>query len=410
MGQRVVIVGAGIIGASVALELSRRGISAVMLDAGRAAGGCSFGNSGLLSPGHAPLSAPGVDEEYLAGRDDAGSSGRFAVDDDPALEGWIGEFRKACSPEAYRRGMDALCALAPLVIPMFREWTGEMRERLGIECDFREAGALAIACSEPALGRLRSYGEDLRERGLAAELVDGAAARELEPAATEVAIGGAFYADWATIEPHRFAGGVVRLALEHGGELREGERVSRVWATGVELESGERIEADAVVVATGASASELLDLPMASALGWHADLRLSPGARRGTVIADRDVILTPMEDRLRLSGLVEITVSGRPHGPDRARIEQLLAGPEGVLAGVSGEVVSEWVGRRPALPDGLPAIGRMGDSLHVATGHARMGLTLGPATGRLMAELIAGEEPSVSIGAFDPRRFAAQRV
>jgi D-amino-acid dehydrogenase len=384
MSDRVVIVGAGIIGASTALELSSRGIKAIMLDAGRAAGGCSFGNSGLLSPGHAPLSAPGVCDEYLARRDDPSARGRFAPSGDPKLAAWIEGFGAACSRAAYDRGMDALCALAPLVMPLFREWTGEIRERLGIECDFREEGALAIARTENALEHLRNYAKDLQERGLAAELIDADAVRDLEPAATGEAIGGAFYADWATIEPHRFATGVVNLALEHGAELREGVRVDRIEPGAAVADSGERIEGDAVVVSTGADAAELLDLPMAAALGWHADLRASAGVRRGTVIADRDVILTPMEDRLRVSGLVEITTE-RPAGVDRSRIEQLLAGPRGVLDGIEGDIASEWVGRRPALPDGLPAIGRVDETLYVATGHARMGLTLGPATGRLIA-------------------------
>ena len=412
MNQRVVIVGAGMIGAAIALELSRRGVSVTVLDAHEPASGCSFGNSGLLSPGHAPLSAPGIDTRFLKNQNDPAASGRFAPSTDPDLNRWIAAFSRSCSPEAYRTGMDALCDLAHLVMPIFREWTKEIGDR----CDFRETGALVVATSAESLASLRNYARELHARGLPSELLDAQSVRSYEPAATDAVVGGVYHPDWATIEPHRFATAVMRTAQTLGTTLRTGARATRVGEKFVELQTGEHLEADAVVVATGADAATLLaplgvDLPMASALGWHADLDLKNPVRKAIVIADRDVILTPIESRLRLSGLVEITMSS-PAAPDAERIEQLLRGPGGVLKGITGEIVSTWVGRRPCLPDGLPAIGAVPgcESVYLATGHARMGLTLGPATGRLLAEMICGETISAPVDAFSPSRFASQHA
>ncbi len=400
------------IGAAIALELSRRGVAVTVLDANAPATGCSFGNSGLLSPGHAPLSAPGVDKKYFANRNDPTSSGRFAPAEDPALAKWISAFSKSCSPAAYSAGMDALCALAPLVMPMFREWT----EEIGDRCDFRESGALVVATSHESLASLCDYSAELDARGLPSEILDANGVREREPAACDDIVGGVFHPDWATIEPYRFASAVMRRAEALGTTVRSGTLVSQIGDGFAELESGERVGADAVVLATGADAAMLLaplgfDLPMASALGWHADLDLKDPVRTGIVIADRDVILTPMESRLRVSGLVEITTTP-PAAVDRVRIEQLLRGSDGVFAGISGEVVSMWLGRRPCVPDGLPVIGALpgAEKVFVAAGHARMGLTLGPATGRLVAEMICGETVSAPVGAFSPVRFVVQRV
>ncbi len=412
MKQRVIIVGAGMIGSAIAYELARHGVSALVLDAGEPARGCSFGNSGLIAPGHAPMSAPGVYERYLTERDNPSSAGRFAPGEDPALAGWMERFRAACAPDAYSRGVDALAGLAPLVMPLFREWAGD----LGNTFDLRENGALIAACSEETLAALRGEAQELSVRGLPVELLDGPASREREPALTDSVIGALFHPDWATIEPYRFATAVLNAALEQGAELRTNARAARAGEGFVELASGERLDADAVVIATGADARELLaplgvDLPMAAAVGWHADLRLDGAVRAATVIADREVILTPMEDRLRLSGLLEISTTP-PAGVDPARIAQLLRGPEGVVRGISGDVVSEWVGRRPSLADGLPALGAVpgAPGVFCAVGHARMGLTLGPATGRLLAEVIVGTPTSAPIGAFDPARFSAARV
>jgi len=415
MDQRAVIVGGGMIGAAVAYELTRRGVGAVVLDAGLPVGGCSFGNSGLLSPGHAPLPAPGYDVELLAARDDPGARARLAPSDDPALARWFDAFRKACAPDAYARSMDALAALTPLVIPLIREWA----EAIDEPCDLRQSGGVALAASEESMAGLRADAADLRARGVAAEEIDADAARALEPSATDAIVGGVHHPDWTTLEPRRFAQGVLAAAAGRGAEVRTHAPVVRLDAMGVVLATGERVDGDAVVLAAGADAASLaaslgLDLPLASALGWHADLKAPRAVKAGLVLADRDVILTPMEDRLRLSGLVEITTTA-PDRVDPGRIAQLRRGPEGLLAGAdwaNEPTVSEWVGRRPCLPDGLPVIGPAPSepSVFLAAGHARMGVTLGPATGVLIADMVTGATPSAPAGAFDPARFTGAGV
>jgi len=415
MDQRAVIVGGGMIGAAVAYELTRRGVGAVVLDAGLPVGGCSFGNSGLLSPGHAPLPAPGYDEELLAARNDPAARARFGPPGDPALERWIKAFRRACAPEAYARSMDALAALTPLVIPRIREWAEAVDE----PCDLRESGGVALAASEESMAGLRAYAADLRARGVAAEEIDAQAARAHEPNASGAIIGGIHCPDWTTLEPRRFAQGVLAAAVSRGAEVHTHAPVVRLDAMGVLLATGERIDGDAVVLAAGADAAPLaaslgLDLPLASALGWHADIKAPNAVKTGLVLADRDVILTPMEDRLRLSGLVEITTTA-PERIDPARIAQLRRGPEGLIAGTdwAGEpTISEWVGRRPCLPDGLPAIGPIPaePTVYLAAGHARMGVTLGPATGVLIADMITGADLSAPADAFDPARFSNASV
>jgi len=412
MKQRVVIVGAGMVGSAIAYELSRRGVGVTVLDAGEPARGCSYGNSGLIAPGHEPMSAPGVYEKYTRERANPRSAGRFAPVDDPALERWIERFRAASAPEPYARGVEALSGLAHLVMPLFREWTTD----LGNTYDMRESGALILACSDEKLATLRAEAENLRAHDLPVEVLDAPQTREREPAVRDSVVGALFHPDWTTIEPYQFATAVLQGAVRRGAEARTHARVASVGDGFAELTSGERIEGDAVVVTTGADARELLaplgvDLPMASAVGWHADVRGAGAVRVGTVVADKEVILTPMQDRLRLSGLLEISVSPEP-GVDPARIAQLREGAEHALAGIDGEVVGEWVGRRPCLADGLPAIGAVpGTSgVYTAVGHARMGLTLAPATGRLIAEMILGAELSAQADAFAPARFSAASV
>jgi D-amino-acid dehydrogenase len=119
------------------------------------------------------------------------------------------------------------------------------------------------------------------------------------------------------------------------------------------------------------------------------------------------VAVTPMGDRLRLAGTLEF--SGINHRLHRRRLDLLRKGARPYLRNLpDGPIVSRWCGLRPCTPDGLPVVGWAPGvrDLFIATGHAKMGLTLGPGSGRVAAAMISGETPEVAVAALDPGRFA----
>jgi D-amino-acid dehydrogenase len=124
-------------------------------------------------------------------------------------------------------------------------------------------------------------------------------------------------------------------------------------------------------------------------------------------VQDTWTIATPLPGRVRLSGTLEL--AGLDLSIDPRRLQAIHSGGERWFRGIRGRpVLDRWAGLRPCLPDGLPAIGRLGDVV-VATGHAMKGVSLAPVTGRLVAELVGGEQPSHDLRPFDPGRFSRRR-
>ncbi|MCH7855901.1 MAG: FAD-dependent oxidoreductase, partial [Gemmatimonadetes bacterium] len=190
-----------------------------------------------------------------------------------------------------------------------------------------------------------------------------------------------------------------------GARSETGRGVSEILSTGgavrgVRLEDGEVLDAEAVVLATGSYSGSLtsrfgLRLPVRAGKGYHRDLeiegagsRVDAGSRLldiACVLAETSVFCTPMAGFTRLAGTLEF--SGVNHELRPRRLEQLSVAAEEYLDGVRGAVIrSEWCGLRPCTPDGIPYVGPVpGQSgLFVATGHAMLGLTLGPVTGKLI--------------------------
>jgi D-amino-acid dehydrogenase len=190
--------------------------------------------------------------------------------------------------------------------------------------------------------------------------------------------------------------------------------------TGVVLESGETIACDTVVLAAGVWSDGLARLagvriPMQGARGYHLQLDYPadappPSPSTGMVLHETFVAVTPMERegkrQLRLAGTLEIGPLDEPWM--RERLGMLLKGSCAYLEGIERlNPTSEWAGYRPCTSDGMPAIGgvRSKPGLFVATGHAMMGMTLGPVTGKATAEIVAGEKPCFDISMLDPERF-----
>jgi D-amino-acid dehydrogenase len=171
-----------------------------------------------------------------------------------------------------------------------------------------------------------------------------------------------------------------------------------------------------VVVANGAWAAKLarragISLPVEGGKGYHVDLgRADADPRLPVYLQEARVIATPFEDRLRLAGTLQLT--GLDMRVDRVRVGATLNAGVRALRGIDAARVREvWRGIRPCTPDGLPVIGRSERVANVvfATGHAMKGLHLAPGTGRLVAQVVAGEEPMHDLAPLSPDRFRLGR-
>jgi D-amino-acid dehydrogenase len=380
----VAIVGGGAIGVCCALELARRGAQVTLLERGSAlASGCSSGNAGLLCPSHSvPISNPvslrnGL--RWMWKRDSP-----FYLRPRPAVVPWLARF--ALASRHWHAGAEAIRAASIASL--------ELHAQLGDELGtgFERTGTLSVYSDAAKVESMAAEASGLRH-----EVLDADATRELEPALTGPVAGGVFFPDEGLVEPRRFVETIGRAAAEAGAEIR----------TGAEVPSLDDLQAETVVVAAGAWSSRLVQLPLEGGKGYHVDFDRTAGDARVPVLIGEGsatvAVATPFADRLRLSGTLEL--AGLDLSISTTRVNAIRRAGERWFGGVTSRpVVDTWAGLRPCLPDGLPAIGRLGRTI-VATGHAMKGVSLAPITGRLVAQLVAGEQPDVDLAPFDPNRF-----
>ena len=368
----VVVVGAGIVGAAVARELAVRGVGVTLFDRGAVA---------------------------------SGTTG-------------LGEGNVLCSDK--QAGPELELTRAGLAM------YGELGERLGEAARIRVKGALIVHpdaatwAAEPArLERLRIPGARLLEAG---EL------STLEPELTGELHGASLFPGDLQCDPRAITLALVREAAQAGAEIREHSPVEAVFSGGVRTAAGEHINAGNVVIAAGAwsaalAASAGLQLPLEPRKGQLVRLAAAtPGLVRHKVVDASYLLSVASPDAaLQLSTVVETTWEGDvlvgssrerrgfDSGVDPALSEALVARAVRLFPRLAQlPVAAAWAGLRPWLPDHLPAIGpsALVGGLWLATGHEGAGVALGPVTGRLVAQLYAGEDPVVDPAPFDPDRFS----
>lgn len=414
--DRVIIVGGGVIGVACAYYLAKAGARPVLLEAKRLAAGASAGNAGLISPGHPPIPQPGVLREGLRMLCSPTSPLRIAPRKlfDPSFLRWMRAFRAACSQQAFLEAMKATAALSWETLKRF----DELFSQESFRCDARQGGYLEASVTEAGLQTLLDDAELLRRFGFDARPVSVEEALRLEPALREDIAGAVWLREGRSCEPLSFTRQLAEAAAQRGAEIRHdapvaGFEVHRRRLTAVALASGERIPARQAVLAAGVWATPLaktlgLRLPLQPARGYHVDLE-GPAEqalpRRAVLLAEAKTVATPMHNRLRLAGTLEFCTLGDPE--QQQRFDLLLKRAVRYLKGHPPREVHRWSGYRPVLPDGLPVIGPA-PQVHgalLAVGHAMLGLTFAPATGALIAQLAAGEEPAVDLAPFRADRF-----
>ena len=410
--QRVVVVGAGMVGVSTALWLQESGHEVTLVDRSAPGRATSYGNAGIFATyGCIPINAPRrlIDTPSMLLDAHGPLSIRWSYL--PLFLPWALRFLSACRPGRVRATVQALGD----ILQRAEEGFLPLARRAGIESLLGPAGALYVYESEESWRRDRGNRERRRAHGVDFHELDPSEVYELEPALANVVHRGVYLEDVFYLRnPHAVVDGLARAFVQWGGRLLHAEVKSIASGLPGLLEvvsSGERIAADRVVIAAGAWSTRLLGrlaehIPLDTERGYHV---MFPEAasllNRPVAPVEGGFFMTPMEGGLRAAGTVEFAGLDAPPRP--ARVEALTAAARRLVPDL-GEPGESWLGFRPTLPDALPAIGPLPSDPRIlcAFGHQHLGMTLGGITGKLIAELVDGAEPpSIDLAPFRPDRF-----
>ncbi len=396
---RTVIVGAGIVGLCSAYELAGRGASVIVLDRERIGASASCGNAGLFSIGHYPLTRPGASWRGIKWMFDSESPFWIRPSLAPELLKWLWAFHQSCTPHQTERSMRTLCALGWRTIQALEAILDTER----IDCHYKRTGWLDLITDESQLDAAEAEGRTLAQYGYRTRRISGDDLRKSDPAYTTAVAGAIHYEDTAIIHPGLLMAGLLEAVKRRGVEVRMDSEVASLQLSrerrcdGVRLTSGEVVTGETTLLAAGIWSDALarkagVSIPMQAARGYHLHLEGVPTLpKTGGVLHETAVAYTPMGNQLRIAGTLEIAPIGRPWM--RRRINALVKRARTCLAGLDeAHVVEEWAGYRPCSADGMPFVGFAPTvaNLYVATGHAMMGLMLGPVTGKIAAADILG--------------------
>jgi len=391
---RTVIIGGGAIGLACAHYLSELGEAVVLLEKGRLGSGCSSGNAGLLVPSHiVPLPSPGVIGNGLRWLVD--KHGPFGIRSrlDGALFRWLWQFRAHCTSAHVNRAMPLLHAVIGESMTCFQS----LEARHGLTITRR--GLLMVYRSAKGERACLEHADQARAFGMPVHILDRAGLEALEPGFRGEASGAVHFEEDAHLDPEHLLAILTRLARAQGAELIENEEVVSLDKRDEKVVSvttqKATYEAEHVVLAGGAWSPGLarmlgFRLPVEAGKGYSTTYPAQPGLPEIPIIQAEDkVTITPMGDRVRFSGTLEL--SGLDGSINRARTARIADQVESYLPGTRPVASTDfWSGFRPCTPDGLPIIERLAgtSNLIAATGHAMIGITLAPYTGKRVAGLI----------------------
>jgi len=404
------VLGAGVVGLSTALYLQRSGSRVTVLDPLPPAGGTSYGNAGLISKDTAiPIAMPGMLGKVPGWLLD--SEGPLRVSPEyffralPWLLRWIDAGRMT----NVNRISDAMRALHRDALTCWRELLGDDHFADLI----RTQGQIRIWEGEGVGSKIEM--ELCARHGIEVRELDRKALLELYPdIAPSVTRGMLLPGNACTINPGRLVRTLGELLLAAGGRI-VAQRAHKIVPRGhgddfLVMTNQASRSAQRIVVATGAWSKELLEplgirVPLETERGYHAMLP-SPNIRLPIPISvkNRGFGMSSMEEGMRVSGTVEI--GGLKAPPNERRAQVLVDHAKRLFPTLTAGEPNYWMGHRPSTPDSLPILGPSAvPGLFLAFGHGHFGMTGGPPSGRLVAQLVNGVAPTIDPAPYSWRRF-----
>ena len=403
--SEVIVIGAGIVGLCSAYYLAKAGHSVVVLEKTDGSDSCSYGNAGLIAPSHfVPMSSPGIMAKGLKWMLSPDSPFFVKPRLSLPLAKWGWQFMQHSTHKHVDETKKLLADMSIVSLELHKEFATEEDVRLD------NKGILMHCITDEGLQHEIKIANMASDLGIDTKVLNLEELDAIDPTIKHKGAGAVLYPGDSYMEPKAFMEkmktslGQLNVDIYYNQEVigfeRENGNISKVRTTEKEF------EADNVVLATGSYTAPLIKL-----VGDH--LLLEPGKGYSVdwyessvmpdlayILLEARVAITPMNDFVRLAGTMEL--NGVDMSINPRRVAGFLKSIEDYLPDFEYEKVKSlpvWAGLRPCSPDGLPYVGRYSKikNLTVAAGHSMLGFTLGPVTGKLVAEIVGGEQTSLNI-------------
>jgi D-amino-acid dehydrogenase len=414
--MKAVIIGGGIIGLCSAYYLQQSGWQVTVLERNDLTDNCSFGNAGMIAPSHfTPLASPGIISQGIRWMFDPKSPFYVKPSLSWPLAKWGIQFIRHANKKNVEHGTPYLRDLSLLSYHLYEALAKEP----GFDFAFEKKGVMMYFKTERVAEEEAHLAEKARSLGLDAVLLSKEQLQLVEPGVQMEALGAVHYRCDAHLYPTALMEQLVKSIKSNHGNIQTNSLV-----LGMEVERGQikklntsigNFEADLFVVTGGSWLPELtkmagIQIPMMPGKGYSVTIKNPPVKLNiPAILLEARVAITPMNGFMRYGGTMEIA-------PVNSHIN--LKRVAGIIESVPKyfrnlqlempDTKDIWYGFRPCPPDGLPYIGfsKKVKNMMIAGGHAMMGLGLGPATGRIVADLANDHPLTVKVDAFDPERFS----
>lgn len=408
---RIAVVGAGIVGCSCALWLQRKGIAVTLIDPEDPGSGTSSGNAGTIADyGCVPVNSPDLFKRLPSLLSSSDSPLSLSLGYALSHPSWMIKFLANCRKHKVARSTRLLGKL----LAKTYEGLDPLLDMADARDLMRQHGCMYVYRSEQEFVDANPSNLARRAQGVEYSELDRADIEDLEPRLKLPFERGLLFAGAShVVNPQALCQRYFECFQRNGGEYIPQRAVSIEQGTDsvqLRLDNDGNLQPDRIVIAAGAFSKSIAGIPMGmvpldTERGYHVQFsNMQHLLTRPVSWNSAGFYATPMEQGMRIAGTVEIAGYGSAHNP--RNLAYLTRKAQEMLE-LPSRPDQEWLGFRPTLPDALPVIGYSSGSEYVlfAFGHQHLGLTLAGITGKLIAELANGEEPSHNINPFNPRRF-----
>ena len=412
--RKIVIIGGGIIGLSSAYYLQESGCSVTIIDKSTISSGASFVNAGLLTPSHfLPLAAPGMIRKGMQWMLNPRSPFYVKPRLDQDFLKWSWLFYKSSTKEHVQKSITPLKNINLLSTELYKD----MSSTKGMNFQLENKGLLMCFKSVDAANEEIKISEIAIKEGLDVQYLNKREVQKLEPKANYNVEGALHYLCDSHMTPTNFMQTLKKHLTDKGVIFETDQEVISLERKGHNIHKirtkTQEFEADEFILAAGSWSPYLakhlgINIPVQAGKGYCINTTQKTGITIPALLVEAKVAVSPMENFTRFSGTMEIAGINQHINP--LRVQAIATAASRFYKGlkITTEAQKEaQCGLRPVSPDGLPYIGKSTQikNLTIATGHAMMGWSLGPATGKLIEEIILEKKISMDILPFSPDRF-----